>query len=303
MNATTLSSTSTSTVSHLVPTKRPRPIVRRATEEDLAWDPIAVEQFTVVDGQNVRSGESYAIVRPGMERWPLGHVSDHYIVTSHRATAAAIKEFCADVATFSGAIVAGHGYHVAHSYEIRMARVEDVAGAPVRPRLIISSSHTGGESLRAAMVVYIGKDALGAVVRSKALHVAGQPSSWTNSVEAMVEKAICVQDALVDLLKAADAHELTDEDRAFFKGRKMVIKKDARTALDAVRSWTRGTTKKITWGVWERRLDDAAICALLALLARHGNAKHGAWIDGALGYSRPVYARLQTKAAALVSGL
>ena len=269
-------------------TKRPRPIIRRATEEDLAWEPQAIELHSVVDGVNVRAGEAFAIVRPGMERWPLGVVSDHYQVTGHRATAEAITSFCADAVTPAGAIIVGHGYHVAHSYTVKHMRADEVAGAPVSSRLVVTSSHTGGESLRACMVVYVGKDAIGCVVSSRALHVADQPGRWTADVEAMVEKAILVQDALVDLLKAASERVLDDADRSFFKSRKMVIKKDAVSALDAVRSWMRGTTKKVTFGVWSRRLDDVAIRALVVLL---GKDVHGRAIDQAMGYQRPNYAR------------
>lgn len=267
----------------LVPSRRPRPIIRRAEPADLAWDPVAIEQFTVVDGENVRSGESYAIVRPGLERWPLGHVSDHYRVTPHRATAAAIASFCAESVTPAGAIIVGHGYHVAHSYEVRHMQAAEVAGVPLVCRLVVASSHTGGEAVRASMVVYVGRDAVGSIVRSRALHVASQPERWQADVDGMIEKAILVQDALADLLRAAAARELTDADRSFFKARKMVVKKSARTAFDAVRSWTRGNTRQMTYGVWERRLDDEAVRALVVLLGRD---VHGVAIDDAMGWAR-----------------
>lgn len=269
--------------------KRPRPILRRASEEDLAWDPVALEQHVVVDGQNVRSGESYAICRPGHERWPLGHVSDHYRPVSHRLTAEAIKTFCAGSVAFAGALIFGHGYHVAHSYDVRHMQAGSVAGAPVIARLVVASSHTGGESLKAAMVVYVGRDAIGAVVRSKALHVAGQPERWQGDVDGMIEKAILVQDVLIDLLRAASERVLDDADKAFFARKKMNIKDDARTALDAVRSWTRGRNKAMSWGTWSRRLDDEAIRALVGLLGR----SFGEALDAAFGtianYSRAAH--------------
>lgn len=264
-------------------TKRPRPIIRRATPEDLAWEPETIELHAVVNGANVRAGESYAIVRPGMERWPLGIVSDHYRVTGHRQTAESIKNFCADAVTPAGAIIAGHGYAVAHSYTVKDSRAVDVCGIPLSCRLVVASSHTGGEALRASMVAYVGKDAIGAVVHARALHVASQPSQWHGEVDAMVEKAILVQGVLADLLKAANERVLTDADRSFFKGRKMVIKKTARTALDAVRSWMRGHTVKMTYQVWTRRLDDDAIRALVVLLGRD---VHGVALDDAMGYLR-----------------
>lgn len=288
MNTASATLTAPATVRHLVPAKRPRPIIRRATDADLDWTPEAREQFTVVDGENVRSGESFAIVRPGLERWPLGHVSDHYKVVAHRATAAAIAVFCSDSVTPEGSMIVGHGYHVAHSYRVRHMQAATVAGLDVSSRLVVVNSHTGGDSLRASIVLYIGRDAIGAVARTKALHVATQPSRWQQDVDALIEKAILVQDALLDLLAAASERVLEEADLAFFKRRGMVIKKGARTALDAVRSWTRGKTQTMTWGVWERRLDDDAVRALVALL---GAEKFGGALDDAMGVTqgRSVY--------------
>ena len=261
-------------VAPMMPSKRPRPIIRgvRVGSNALDWEPEAKPLYTIIDGQTVRAGESFAVTRPGWERWPLGIASDHYKVTSHNTTKRTILEGSSDLVTLRGALQAGHGYHVAHQYEVRHMQASSVEGVPLMCKLIVAHDHTGKGALRAAMVVYLGNEAMGAVVRARALHVAFQPSLWAGEIEAMIEKSILVQDSLIDLLTAASKHKLTDDDRTLISRRKMVIKdvEQAPTLLDAMRRWHQGPTvsSKMTWGVWERRLDDEAIITMALILGR-----------------------------------
>lgn len=298
MNAATISTTTNEAaptaeaVRPLIPSKRPRPVVNRIrNERELAWTPGAHPLYSVIDGANVRAGESFAVVRPGWERWPLGIVSDHYRVVDHNVTRRQILEGAGDRVTrvtLGAAVQAGHGYHVAHAYEIRHMEAASVDGAPVKSRLIVAHDHTGAGALRAAMVVYVGPDPMGAVVRARAMHVATQPAMWAAEIDSMIEKSILVQDALLDLLRAAKARELTDTDREWIASKGIVSKKgkSAATLFDAMQSWFAGNvsaSKMMTWGVWERRLDDEAIRVMCELL---GLARYGTPIDDALGGGR-----------------
>lgn len=283
-------------VSHTIPSKRPRPIVRKVTNESqLAWTPVALETYTVVDGQNVRAGESFAVVRPEWERWPLGIVSDHYKVIDHNATRRAILEGAGDRVTLSGAIVAGHGYHVAHSFEIKHLQADTFEDAPVKSRLVVAHDHTGIGALRAAMVVYVGDEPLGALIRARAMHVARQPASWSGEIDGMIEKSIIAQDLLLDIIKAAKERKLADVDHEWLvdQGIKSKKGKKAENLLDAVKCWFEGnvTAKKMTWGVWERRLDDFALRVMIEML---GLAKFGTPLDTVLGGKR--YGRGKTLA-------
>ena len=56
----------------LVPNKRPRPYMRSVDPTDIAWEPKPLPLYTTVGGETVRAGEAFAIVREGLERWPLG---------------------------------------------------------------------------------------------------------------------------------------------------------------------------------------------------------------------------------------
>jgi hypothetical protein len=264
--------------------KRPRPVVKTVSAEELDWDPVAIPLFSVVEGVSVRVGESYAVVRPGMERWPLGIATDHYRVVSHRATAAAIAEAGQGQVRLASHVISGHGYHVAYTYEVEHLRSTDlVGGQAVASNMVVVHDHTAKGSLRASMVVSVGSVSLGSVVSARALHVSTNPEIWQGEIDAMIERSILAQDALLDLLRAADAHVLTDADREFFAGRGMTIDKSATTALEAVQSWHTGRSRTVTWGIWERRLWDDGIVALCNLL---GRATFGAALDNALGGRR-----------------
>ncbi len=300
MNAATIQTETKRNATQLAlvkPNRRPMPVMRVATYEDVAWDPVVLPCYlrplediggVQVEGQNVRAGEEFCIVRPGYERWPLGRVSDHYRIASHNDTAEQVKNFCAHAVTPRSRLIAGHGYAVVHGYDVRHLKAAEVEGAPVTSRLMIVSDHSGSGAIVASIVLYVGSDAIGSMSSTRGLHVSSHPEGWQQRVDGLIEMSLLVQDALLDLLRAAAARKLTDEDRAFFKKRGMRISKDDETALDACRSWLRGRSKKsITYGVWARRLDDAAIRSLVVLLGRD---KYGKALDDAMNSEDPTYA-------------
>lgn len=269
--------------------KRPRPVVTAVDVdgEELAWEPECREQFTFVDGDAIRSGDSFAVVRPGHERWPLGHVSDVYKPTGHRGTVRMVKEACAEsVKPFKKALISGHGYRVAHQFHVLdEAAQSDLHGLPVTSRLTIVHDHTGLHALKARMVVYVGDQTLGSIVGARAIHVANNPEKWRVEVEAMVAKAIKAQDALMVLLKAADKHVLTEADKAMIQadGTNPPGGEWPGTLLDAMVKYHKGHNTDMTWGVWERRLEDSAIRTMVKVL---GAKKYGRALDEALGGKR-----------------
>lgn len=269
--------------------KRPRPIVTAVDVdgEELAWEPECREQFTIVDGENVRSGDSFAVVRPGYERWPLGHVSDVYKPTGHRGTVKMVKEACSEaVKPFKKALISGHGYRVAHQFHvIDEAAQSDLHGLPVTSRLTIVHDHTGLHALKARMVVYVGDNTIGSIVGARAIHVANNPEKWRVEVEAMVAKSVKAQQALMVLLVAADKHVLTEADKAMITadGVNPPGGEWPGTLLDAVIKYHKGHNSDMTFGVWERRLTDDAIRSMVRVL---GPAKYGRALDEALGGKR-----------------
>ncbi len=285
--------------------KRPRPFVTEVTDEELAWDPVALPQFlgTVegheqastgdaevddmnLNGEVTRSGDSYAVCRPGNTRWPLGHVSDVYKVTGHRGTVAMVNEACKQsVKPFKKALMSGHGYRVAHQFHVIGEDKGDLHGLPVTSRLTIVHDHTGLHALKARMVVFVGNDTLGSFVGARAIHVANNPEKWRMEVEAMVEKSKNAQEALMTLLKAADMHVLTEADKGLLTALKVPPPGGewAGTLLDSCVKYFKGHNSDMTWGVWERRLDDDAIRAMVAVL---GAKQFGVPLDLALGGKR-----------------
>ncbi len=158
--------------------KKPRPYVKPCSQEDLNWDPVCREQFTVNDGVLTRAGDSFAVCR----------------------------------------------------------------------------SNTPNER-------------------------------WRVEVEAMVERSRNAQAALTDLLVAADKFVLGDADRSLIAalGLKPAGKEWGITLLDTMVRYHKGGNKDITWGVWERRLNDDAIMAMVKVL---GVKKFGVALDMALGGNR-----------------
>lgn len=291
MNATSIASNVVSLFNR-TQLKAPRPIIRTATPEDLAWEPALRDQATEVNGQWIRSGDSIAIIRPGYERWPLGHVMKGYVPTGRASLLNMCTEAWAGLVTHTKSAIFGIGVYDAHEFTIEHQKAKSVQGAPVTSKLLLTNGNDGKTATRASMVIYVGSDAIGSVYRARAIHVGAQQVIWTGDVLGMIEKSVLVQDALIELLTEASNHEFTDVERAWFKARNMTIRdKNARTLLDAVRSWTKGgnTTRgknKLTWGVWRRRLDDKAIRALVLFL---GHEKHGKALDDAFGYKKPNY--------------
>lgn len=266
--------------------KRPRPYVKCFELEDLEWDPEAREQFTFVDDETVRSGDSYAIVRPGHERWPLGHVSDVYRPTSHRHTVDMILEASGDAVEPHGRpLMSGHGYRVVHQFSIKNEAKTQVHGLPVTTRLTVIHDHTGLHALKARMVVYVGDDTLGSIVGARAIHVAENPERWRSEVEGMVARSQAAQEALLALLAAADKCVLTEADKAQLTamGVQPPAKQWGGTLLDSMVRYHKGANKDITWGVWERRLSDDAVVAMVKVL---GPKKYGVALDLALGGKR-----------------
>lgn len=253
--------------------RRPRPVVTEVTPAQLAtWDPTKRETHYEGDvaGFLIRNGEQFAIVRPGV-RFPLGHSSDHRRVVSHNATRAAIMSgpVAAEQVEPGKCYIAGPGYFTAQTFEVRHMHVATVAGVDVTHQLVVTNDHTGAGSMRASLVCYVGLDAVGAVAVAKGRHVASSPERWQSAVDAMIETAILSQDEILDLLTRAQAHVLTDEDRKWLRKRDVIVRRSAKTALDAFRAWHEGNGKaRPTWGVWARRLDSKGLEVLRAMLER-----------------------------------
>jgi hypothetical protein len=270
--------------------KRPRPIVTAVDVdgEELAWEPESREQFTFLNNDTpVRAGDSFAVVRPGHERWPLGHVSDVYKPTGHRDTVRMVKEACSEsVSPFQKALMSGHGYRVAHQFHVLdPAATNDLHGLEVTSRLTVVHDHTGLHALKARMVVYVGSDSLGSIVGLRAIHVANNPEKWKVEVEMMVAKSIKAQGALMKLLKAADKHALTEADKALItaEGVNPPGGEWPGTLLDSMVKYHKGHNTEMTWGVWERRLEDHAIKTMVKVL---GTATFGRALDEALSGKR-----------------
>lgn len=277
-----------SVVNPSVKSKRPRPIVTEASEEDLAWDPICLEQFTFpaeADGHEERSGDSFAVVRPGQARWPLGHVSDVYKPVGHRGTTNMVTQACVDMVKPMRALMSGHGYRVAHEFAVLNQDTVNLHGLAVSSRLTVVHDHTGLHALRARMCVYVGDDTLGSFVGARAIHVSENPEMWRAEVEAMVAKSMKAQEALLTVLRAADTHVLTEADKALLVTLKVNPPAGvfAGTLLDSCVAYFKGKNTDTTWGVWERRLSDDAIRAMVAVL---GAKQFGVPLDLALDGKR-----------------
>jgi hypothetical protein len=221
-----------------------------------------------------------------MERWPLGHVSDVYKPTSHRHTVDMILEAAGEEVEPRGKpLASGHGYRVVHQFSVKGEAKSAVRGLPVTSALTVVHDHTGLHALKARMVIYVGNDALGSIVGARAIHVAENPERWRVEVQGMIDRSRAAQAALSALLDAADKFVLGDADRAQLTalGVKPAGKDWGVTLLDSMVRYHRGHAKEITWGVWERRLTDDAIVAMVKVL---GAKKYGVALDLALGGNR-----------------
>jgi hypothetical protein len=101
----------------------------------------------------------------------------------------------------------------------------------------------------------------------------------------MVEKSILAQDMILTALKAADSHVLTEADKAFItaEGVNPPGGEWPLTLLDSVVKYHKNRNSDMTWGVWERRLDDSAIRVMIKVL---GTATFGRQLDEILGGKR-----------------
>jgi hypothetical protein len=271
--------------------KRPRPIVTAVDVDgpELAWEPVCLPQYVMFgpnDTELERSGDSFAVCRPGQERWPLGHVSDVYKPVGHRGTVKMIEEACsATVAPFKKALVSGHGYKIAHQFHVNEEEQAELHGLQVTSRLTVVHDHTGLSALKARMVVYLGNDALGSIVGARAIHVANNPEKWRIEVEAMVDRSKRAQAALLELLSVADEHVLSEADKALLEaeGVKPAGGVWPVTLLDSTVKYHKPFGTELTWGILERRLGDDAIKAMVKVL---GTASFGRKLDEALGGKR-----------------
>lgn len=267
---------------------KPRPYVNPCKDpSELAWDPVALEQYTLgADGSPVRAGDSFAIVRPGHERWPLGHASDVYVPTSHRRTVSMVKEACGLTVQPSGRpLMSGHGYQVAHAFSAVGESIAEVGGKPFRSRLVIVHDHTGMHALKARMVCYVGDDALGSIVGARAIHVAENPQRWRVEIESMVERTAKAQGAVLKLIAAASKLALSEADKAQLTAYGVTPARGQwqSTLLESMIAYMRGSQSRSTWGVWSRRLQDDAVVAMVKIL---GRKEYGSPLDEALGGRR-----------------
>jgi hypothetical protein len=115
--------------------------------------------------------------------------------------------------------------------------------------------------------------------------VAENPERWRVEIEAMVERSRAAQEALTELLVAADKFVLSDADKSLLTalGLKPAGKDWGVTLLESMVKYHKGAHQHITWGVWERRLNDDAIMAMVKVL---GVKKFGVTLDMALGGNR-----------------
>lgn len=255
--------------------KRPMPYLRVVDRDDPAidWTAECIELFTILDGAAVRAGEGFAVVKPGGERWPLGMVSDHYKPTDHCAADRRVLSECLTSITAGSAMVFGHGYQVVYSYLVQHMGASEIGSHKVETRLSVAHDHTGKGAMRASMCLYLDGKAIGAIVTTTAMHVAAQPGIWAQNIESMIESAIVAQDAVLDLLAAADDRKLSEEDIEYLKRKGLKLpsgeegdKWVGKSALDALVYHHEGRNERTTWGVWERRMTDDGIRGILALL-------------------------------------
>lgn len=246
----------------------------RANDPRLDWDPEARELYTFVPTASgsiggapaVRAGTAYAIVRPGYKREPLGIVSDRYKLTSHRQGNIATLAAGADMLRSNGVVVDGHGYHVAYGYHLTHMVPIAVRGLDLRSKLIVAYDHTGTGALQAAVSLYYGESPLGAIVRSRGLHVSAQPTIWAANIGAMIEASVFAQDFVGDLLLAAHERVLDDAARKTLISAGVYTDAKDVSLLDAIRTHCQGRNQAHTWGVWSRRLGCLALREVAKIL-------------------------------------
>jgi len=260
-----------------------------------------------------------AIVRPGYEGEPLGIATDMYRPVDHRAAIRDITEATEGRAAPEAAMIDGHGYHVVHAFRLaqplpekveQIVEARDVSddiaaamgsgaaptvrGLPLLSRLTVVHDHTGGGSLRASVVCYLGSDiVVGSACFTRRIHVGagdkdvgvGDKARWLGVIDAMLDTAIMQQHAIGALLAKAADLPMTDDVAEQFEARGVRVEREKvdaeekkaaaergdpepvgaiveRTALDVVIAHHKQRSGRMSWGVWSRRLEGDALSAL-----------------------------------------
>lgn len=265
----------------------------------------------------VQAGNAVAIVRPGYEGAPLGIATDMYRPVDHHETVGEVAESTKGRATLEGAIIDGHGYHVVHAFKLETPMPEKVTeladahdvilaiadepptvrGLPLISRLTLVHDHTGGGSLRASVVCYLGKEiVVGSACFTRRIHVGtgkrnvgvGSKATWLAVVDKMLDTAILQQTAIATLLTKAAETPMTEAAAAEFEARGVFVERERvsadekkaaaergepepvgaiveATALDVVIAYHKPRKGRPSWGVWSRRLEGDALTALEAI--------------------------------------
>lgn len=221
-------------------------------ETSIDWVPTTIQLYSFprrLDGgtRPIAAGSAVAIMREGFESAPLGVASDMYRPIDHHETVRDVAESTADRASFEGALIDGHGYHIVHAFRLAEpvpARIAEIAkkhkveigdgyptsptvrGLPLVSRLTLVHDHTGDGSLRASVVSYLGDDiVVGSACYTRRIHVGagdkdvgvGDKARWLAVVDAMIDTAALQQGAIGALLAKAAETPMTDEAAKVFE--------------------------------------------------------------------------------------
>ena len=213
-------------------------------ETSIDWVPSTIPVFTFprrLGGTTpVRSGSYVSVLREGFEGAPFGVASETYRPIDHHETVSDVAASTEGRATFEGALIDGHGYHIVHAFRLaaevpeRVAEIAkahkveigdyptnpSVRGLPLVSRLTLVHDHTGDGSLRASVVCYLGDDiVVGSACYTRRIHVGagekdvgvGDRARWLAVVDAMLDTASLQHGAIGALLLKASETAMTDE--------------------------------------------------------------------------------------------
>ena len=263
-----------------------RDLRRLAVHEmgELEWAPVRRALFAPLGGvpgaMPVRAGDFHGVYRPGFDEDPFGVVTSMYRPVEHQATAATVEACGAPVRPLGG-MIDGHGYHVAHVYEIAHTQARRVRGSEVRDRLFLVHDHTGAGSVRASVATRIGKWYVGSASFLRRIHVgegerhvgSNGTEGWTREIAAMCEAAILKQDALIDLLTLASETRVTGEHEKALEKRGISTRDGKgdnaplyRTLLDVAIGHHVPKSGALRWGVFSRALEGDALATIVAIL-------------------------------------
>jgi hypothetical protein len=260
-------------------------------EASLAWMPRLLPLFSFPWEENetrhVQAGSAMAIVRSGYEGSPLGIVTSTYRPVNHAETAADIAESTQGRCTPEGALIDGHGYHVAHAFRLNTLVSEMVGALPLVSRLTLVHDHTGKGALRASIVCYLGSDVvLGSRNFTRRIHVGtgsrdvgiGSRGRWSDVIDAMLETASLQQGTLAATLRKAAETPMTEQHAAVFERAGVEVERTKvtseeqergikpsivpATALDVVIAHHKQHKGRLSWGVWSKRLEGGALGCL-----------------------------------------